>query len=79
VTLTLHDEKRAKSQCYGKKWHLTERFAMLAAQASADLWNEPVFVYPCDFCKGWHLTTKVLPHGRGFPRPTNTAFPKGNA
>lgn len=80
AVVTVAPEVRAKSQCMDKASYASEERALRYAQKSADRSGLTMFVYPCDICSGWHMSSQNRrPTFVGFPLPTAVAFPKERA
>lgn len=44
--------------CRAKHRHATEVSARVSGKARMDQGSEPLFIYRCAYCSGWHLTKK---------------------
>lgn len=78
--VTLEEKKalRAYSQCHKKSAYPTEEKAARYAQVSADREQSEMFLYSCDICKKWHISSKFLPSSmlHGHPQAQTAIFPK---
>lgn len=51
----LFEFKRFEAQCRGKQKHGSKGKADAAARSYEDRFGGTMAVYPCKFCKGWHV------------------------
>lgn len=68
---------RAQSQCTGKQSYPKEDIAMRYAQRHADQIQQTMFVYQCDICSNFHLSSICLTNPKSpFPVASAAVFPK---
>ena len=70
-------DQRAQSQCTGKQSYPKEDVAIRYAQRHANQIKQTMFVYSCDLCSQWHLSSHCMTNPNSpFPVASAAVFAK---